>query len=105
MRSALLALELPATVGGSLAEIGTRSSLAFDRLDAAGKAWWQAEQRSTLGKMYADVPAELAKVDAAVAKIDPEIAKNLADHGFFSATVIALLITNANRMAVRKGMV
>ena len=37
MRGALYSMEIPATVGGSLAEIGAKSSLAFDRLDANGK--------------------------------------------------------------------
>ncbi len=104
MRGALYSMEIPATVGGSLAEIGAKSSLAFDRLDANGKEMWQAEQRSQLSKMYPDVAAEMAKVDALVAKADPEVAKALAEHGFFNATVCALLITHANRMAARQAM-
>jgi hypothetical protein len=105
MRDILFKLELPASVGGSLAELATRSSLAFDQLDANGRAIWQAEQRSTLGKLYANVAEELAKVDAMVAKVDPEVVKRLCDHGFFNATVISLLVTNANRLAARRGMV
>ena len=104
LRGALHSMELPATVGGSLAEIGARSSLAFDQLDANGKALWQKEQQVQLGRLYPNVAEELKKVDALVSQADPKVAQALAEHGFFNAQVCALLITHTNRMAARKAM-
>lgn len=105
MRTALHQMELPASIGGTIAEYGWRDAQKFGQLDETGRELHAIQQRAELAKFFPDLPAAMKTVDAMVERIaDKELAKTLADEGFFSTRVIVLLHAQAQRMAARRAM-
>lgn len=106
MRTALHQMQLPASIGGTIAEYGWRDAEKFAQLDATGREAYVAEQNAQLARFFPDVPKAVKEVDALVARIaDKELAQRMADAGFFnSARVVVLLHGHAQRMAARRAM-
>jgi hypothetical protein len=104
LRDTLHAWDMPASIGGSVAEIGNRSAIAFDALDPAGKEAWRAEQRSQLSRFFPNVAEALVVVDRLVEQADHDVVATMAEHGFFSAPVIVQLHAHASRVMHRKSL-